>query len=455
MFKRILGTLVQKRAGDGQFITASDSYGREIRITRTEWREMVLLPGIDKAWNDPEKLYAHLVAALDHGFAADLDAASNRLLAIDPAPQRAQAVRNIVLIDTGRLSGPLGLHGPEVPPAPVASDGLETDTVGLDRPVWTYGLRNPAWLIADKPADAPLVTFVGFARHVPPADHMREQAGDEVGTMSRSAALYLAEAVHQWTDLRTSTVIAVLDGGGPLVLDAGAAHAGLCARFAEQSAYLVSGEVDCEAGRWRVACRLWDCVKRARLAEETIEAAASDVGAAMLELERRLLARLGRLRAAPADDFYTRPPAEAMAPYLAALGHGFILTLAANGMMPSDLLRGERAMLEWPLELALQWPAGEVPRLMALSGLAKAAAYGSGILHEFKSRTIELMQDARRAGSAVACLEPLALQIFGMRDELVRQQAALGPAVADDYRQWLARRIAETDQAKPGAFAPN
>jgi hypothetical protein len=468
VFKRLLGGLVHKWPEDdsagpsaaapdekAEFITTCDTYGREIRIRRQAWRANVLLPSLGKAWNDPEALYAHLVSALDHGFAGDLDAASKRLLAIDPSPQRAQAVRSIVLMETGRLSDPLAPHGREAPPAAAAPDAPETDTVGLDRPVWSYGLRNPTWLFTEKPAEAPLVSFIGFARRVPPADHLQEQHEDQAGALCRSAALYLAEAVHQWTGLRTSTVIPVIDGGGPLVLDAGARHADLCARFGEHSAYLVSGEVGCDAGGWHIVCRLWDGASRACLAQETIEAPAHGIGAAMLELERRLLAHLGRARAAPVDGFYARPPEDAMAPYLAVLGHGFILTLAANGVMPRDLLRGERAMLEWPLDLALQWPAAEVPTLMLLSGLAKAAAYGSGIVHEFKARTIDLMQDARRAGSAVARLEPLALQVFGLRDELVRQQASLGPDAADDYRQWLARRIAETGEAKSDAFAPH
>jgi hypothetical protein len=467
VFKRILGTLVQKqsddddgvapaaRAGDAPFITTCDTSGREIRIRRTAWRANVLLPGLDKAWNDPDALYAHLVSALDHGFAGDLDAASNRLLAIDPSPQRARIVRSIVLIDTGRASDPLARHGREGHSAPVARDNPETDTVGLDRPVWSYGLRNPTWLLSEKSVDAPLVTFIGFATRAPPPGQVQQQVDAGLLGLSRSAALYLAEAVHQWTDLRTSTVIPVIDGGGPVLLTAGEKYADLCARFGEQSAYLVSGEVDCDGGRWRIAHRLWDCANRSCLAQETIETSADDIGAAVLELERRLLAQLERLRATPLDGFYTRPSREAMAPYLTGLGQGFILTLVANDMMPQDLLRGERAMLEWPLNMALQWPTAEVPRLMVLSGLAKAAAYGSGVLHEFKWRAIELMKDAQRANSAVARLEPLALQLFGLRDELVQQQASLGPDVPDNYRQWLARRIAEADEAKWGAFAPH
>lgn len=440
MFKRILGNLVHQQgedagaaaappapARDAQFITACDTYGREVRIKRTAWRANVLLPGLEKAWNDPEALYAQLVSALDHGFAGDLDAASSRLLAIDPSPQRARIVRSIVLRDAGH-------------PGPVAPDEPETDTVGLDRPVWTYGLRNPTWLLSEKSADAPLVTFVGFARRTPPAGAAHEQREDETASLGRSAALYLAEAVHQWTDLRTSTVIPVLAGRGPVALAVGERHAELCARFEEGSAYLVSGELDCEAGSWRIVQRLWDCAQRACLAEETIETPADGIGAAVLELERRLLARLGRVRAAPVDGFYTRPPGAAMAPYLAALGDGFVLTLAANGVLPGNALRDQRRMLEGPLDLALLWPAADVPKLMLLSGLAKAAC-GSGVLPGFESRTLRLMQDAQRANSAVAGLEPLALQLFGLRDELARQQAPPWPGAPDAYRQWLARCI--------------
>jgi len=127
VLKRILGALVHRRpevdghadgpdhepASDAQFIRTCDTFGREIRIRRTAWRANVLLPSLDKAWNDPEQLYARLVAALDDGFADDLDAASTRLLAIDPSPDRALALRSIVLMETGRHaeSGQLLLAG--------------------------------------------------------------------------------------------------------------------------------------------------------------------------------------------------------------------------------------------------------------------------------------------------------------------------------------------------------
>jgi hypothetical protein len=40
-----------------------------------------------------------------------------------------------------------------------------------------------------------------------------------------------------------------------------------------------------------------------------------------------------------------------------------MLTLLANNHMPKSAMWGERAMLDWPLTIALHWPTVEVPKL--------------------------------------------------------------------------------------------
>jgi hypothetical protein len=41
-------------------------------------------------------------------------------------------------------------------------------------------------------------------------------------------------------------------------------------------------------------------------------------------------------------------------------------------------------MLEWPLNMALQWPQAEVPKMMYFSGLGKAFDYQSEVLANIK-----------------------------------------------------------------------
>ena len=69
-----------------ELITVYDGYGRELQITRSDWREKMLQPNLQLKWDKPDELYTTIVSALNDGFATDLLPAAERLLAIDPIP---------------------------------------------------------------------------------------------------------------------------------------------------------------------------------------------------------------------------------------------------------------------------------------------------------------------------------------------------------------------------------
>lgn len=73
----------------------------------------------------------------------------------------------------------------------------------------------------------------------------------------------------------------------------------------------------------------------------------------MPKLEQRLLTHIGLKREQALDDFYLRPTAEVLPPHLTELGQAFMLTLLANKQMPTSEMWGERAMLDWPPNMAL------------------------------------------------------------------------------------------------------
>lgn len=86
-----------------QLITAYDVHGREIRITRADWRDRMLLPQLEAKWNDPEALYGLIVNALNDEFIAEVEPASRRLLDTDPIIERSHVIRAIVLMKLGSL----------------------------------------------------------------------------------------------------------------------------------------------------------------------------------------------------------------------------------------------------------------------------------------------------------------------------------------------------------------
>lgn len=624
-----------------KLITVYDSYGREMKITRSEWRDKVFLPNLQQKWNDPGGLYSLIVSGVNDGFAADLLSATTRLVDIDDNPERSHTIQGIVLMKNGQLdaaettlragitkagetgtlltnlakvfaergdqiradetlwqaiqadpnqdngllwwaaiqqersgqagyllalkavaalpgswraqlwlarhhlehkeveaaralyaevlacsmfdgsalmmiSGDLGNNG-QIPlileligPAydehkhdpmaglnllrayqelrrldegeallsrmyalgfapikqhldqfaqafqekrkqtaqstPIDSDSLKITTLALSQPIWQYGLRNADWLFTQKPEEAPEVGFFALSKIMDGSEHAESQREDDLGRFSRAIPLYLAEAAHYWSDYAATTYILVVDSGGPVVTGGESDGNALFDIVPAGMKYFVTGEIGCtgegDAAQWQLLLHLWDCTQRTKLASESGKGNTKELGSVILDLEKSLLAHMGLTREQPLDMFYQHPTAEVMPVYLTELGQAFMLTLVANEHMPKSAMWGERAMLDWPLNMALHWPTAEVPKLMYISGLGKALDYQSDVLFEYKERSLQLLREADQDNSTAARLAPLIWKAFGMAAEQDIHRKALSAETGPQYRAWL-ERVAE------------
>lgn len=606
-------------------ITAYDVHGREILITREQWRDNMLTPQLQAQWDDPDALYGLIINALNDDFIAEVEPASARLLAIDPMIERGHVIRAIVLMkldaldeaeqvlrkaaeavgetgtiltnlakvhdmrgddaavdatlwqaltldpnednglgwwlarvreregDAGHLaalqraaalpgswratlhlgqywlahdapevalglfrdalarsgyhtdallavSGELGnagriadiidliaphyvaeQHGPHVglnvaqaclhegrlqegeavlsalyaldlppfkqhldamaaqyqqaqrdsePARPVDADALEIAQVPFALPIWMYGLRDPQWLFAPKPQATRRVSFLMLGKVATGAQQAEAQREDDLGRLSRAIPLYLAESVYEWTAAQSEALVTVAVGGGPVLFGAqdAAGERETAAQLAERTDVLVQGTIAGSGDGWEITLALWETATLAVIGRETVSAGAGDLEPALLALEQRVLQHLGGSQPRPHDPLYTRPDVEQLPPYLNALAQSLMLALVANGMVPKDTMWGERNMLEWPLRMALHWPAHEVAKAMYFSGISHAARYRSDVLHEFEDRTFSLLQDLDQGGSPVAGLAPLALHAFDRTDGLAAVRRQTGDA---------------------------
>jgi tetratricopeptide (TPR) repeat protein len=91
-------------AKDPNMIRFYDNYGREMFITKQQWRNSVLLGNIKKAWNQPDELYNLIFSALNDGFRADVVDAAEQLYKIDPDHSRGACVWGVVLMEEKRLN---------------------------------------------------------------------------------------------------------------------------------------------------------------------------------------------------------------------------------------------------------------------------------------------------------------------------------------------------------------
>lgn len=94
--------VAQHAANEERLVSFVDAYGRSYQIPFEQWRREILQPNLESQWNDPAALYSLIIAALNDDVASDVDAASARLLAIDPMPERGFVTRAIVHLKLGR-----------------------------------------------------------------------------------------------------------------------------------------------------------------------------------------------------------------------------------------------------------------------------------------------------------------------------------------------------------------
>ena len=90
-------------ADDPNMIKVYDGYGREMFITKQQWRDGILLDNLKKHRDDPDQLDGMLVGALQDGFAADIVAFAEHLHRTDPVPYRGTTLLAIVYMENNRL----------------------------------------------------------------------------------------------------------------------------------------------------------------------------------------------------------------------------------------------------------------------------------------------------------------------------------------------------------------
>lgn len=90
-------------ADDPNMVKVYDGYGREMFITKDQWRDNVLLGNLEEKRDDPDHLYGMLVGALQDGFAADIVTFAEHLHRTDHIPSRGATILGIVYMENNRL----------------------------------------------------------------------------------------------------------------------------------------------------------------------------------------------------------------------------------------------------------------------------------------------------------------------------------------------------------------
>ncbi len=91
-------------AKDPNMIRVHDAYGREMFITKAQWRDSILLGHLEKVRSQPDELAQALIQALHDGFAADVLPYAAHLATLDPNHERGHVLHAVTLLDLKRYA---------------------------------------------------------------------------------------------------------------------------------------------------------------------------------------------------------------------------------------------------------------------------------------------------------------------------------------------------------------
>ncbi|MFY9341757.1 MAG: hypothetical protein WAT39_04665 [Planctomycetota bacterium] len=325
----------------------------------------------------------------------------------------------------------------QLPPPPAPSQPPRVGLYRLDRPIWYAGLEDPAWLLPPKIAGARSVLF--FALAVDGQPSLPPGREDELGRLTRSLPLFLAE--HCWlsTPHRGVAVLPMAEQGGWAIMGRPWPEEQLVLQVPEgerKDTLLVTGVLRVDGERRRIDLWVFDCGQKQRIGHAATEGTMAELGRMLLQVMAELWPVLG----GPAGH---QPPIGDEAfwqRYCEGLGQHAALVVTQAGGMAKERLYGERYITQWLQTTALQETRWQPGFWLLASALGVLHQLGSPIPKEHARLLAEVFRQSP-ANSAFAKLAVRPLRACGL-DALWQGRRAeiVGAAGADPaYAAWLQR----------------
>jgi tetratricopeptide (TPR) repeat protein len=325
----------------------------------------------------------------------------------------------------------------KLPPPPPMTPNSRIGLYRLDRPIWYAGLEDPAWLLPPKQPNAKSLLF--FALAVEGQQSLPPGREDELGRLTRSLPLFLAEQAWLSTPHRGTAVLPMAEQGGWAIMGRPWPEEQMIAQVPEnerKDTLLVTGVLRVDGDKRRVDLWVYDCGTKQRVGHAATEGTMADVGKMLLQL----LAELWPVFGGPAghkppvgdEGFWHR--------YSDGLGQHAALVVTQAGGMPRDRLYGERYITQWLQTAALSETRWQPGFWLLASSLCVLHQMGSPIPKEHGRLIAEVFRQSP-PNSAFARLAVRPLRACGLEAMWQSRRAEIVAAAGNDpaFQAWLQR----------------
>ncbi|MBA3708523.1 MAG: hypothetical protein H0W83_06865 [Planctomycetes bacterium] len=284
--------------------------------------------------------------------------------------------------------------------------------VSLNKPIWTYGLRNPHWLLPERDKRATSVAFVALSCPQSKAGVIPE---DDRGRFCRAVALFLTESAFFLTSHNPVTIIPAVKGSGPSMRDAPFTDDEIWGLGAAGMRYVVTGMLEEDGLEGEVSFTLYDARAKTKMDRFAQKGQRYDFGRMVLDLSEKVCSAIGSSGSSNVP-WYASPSPDLIDGYLGTLARSLTLYLAQKGVVPKDALAGEPNLLQWIADFAVATPGMHVPPVLLAASLSVDRSLATDTYKQFKAQSMALVARESDPASPLFRLAPLIYQLFGEDD---------------------------------------
>lgn len=306
-------------------------------------------------------------------------------------------------------------------------------------PLWSYSLEEPNWVIPNKAEGCKKVVFLSYANvGVKEEGNGHAEKEDPMGRLTRALPLYLGEKMEYETEASSNVLVPVIDGAGLVVSSKMYDYDFIKNIVAQSNAdYLVTGGIKEDENYIYVDNYIYD--NSGNKTEINKKLSKMTFGSEFNKMVQEITDSI-HIKSVCCGKYYKTPKDSLVSIYINSLSQLLSQSMVKNKYISKDSLWGERNILNWYLNMAIENKEYPYFKFFLLSGISTCKEYGSEIYLELKNEVITLLneKDDLYVGER---LKPLAYKIYDMNKEFndCKNELLIKYQEDKEYTEWLSK----------------